>query len=82
MTERPVALPPSRQPWGVDMMTPQKMRLFALDCLRAADLTDDASHQDLMVRIARTWLRTASAIEHHRSRRKEWVGPDLRPSLD
>jgi hypothetical protein len=64
------------------MMTPQRMRLCALDCLLAADLTSDADHQDLLVRIARTWLRTASAIERQRSKRKEWAGPDLRPSLD
>jgi hypothetical protein len=50
--------------------------------LLAADLTSDANHQDLLVRIARTWLRTASAIERQRSKRKEWAGPDLRPSLD
>jgi hypothetical protein len=65
---------------GVGMMTPQRMRLLALDCLRAADLADDPRHQDLMVRIARTWLRTASAIERQKNKRKERADLDLRPS--
>jgi hypothetical protein len=39
------------------------MRVFALDCLRWAEFTDNASHRDLMLRVAKTWMNTASAIE-------------------
>ena len=45
------------------MVTPNEMRLFALDCLHWAELTDSASHRDLMLNVAKTWMNTASAIE-------------------
>jgi hypothetical protein len=45
------------------MVTPDEMRLFALECLRWSEQTDNASHRDLMIRVAETWMRTASAIE-------------------
>ena len=35
------------------MVTPDEMRLFALDCLRWAELTDNASHRDLMIRVGK-----------------------------
>jgi UV DNA damage repair endonuclease len=64
------------------MVTPQEMRLFALDCLRWADETANASHRDLMIRIAKTWTNTASTIERHVSNGGELVLPDLRSKLN
>src|SRR5882757_9415766 len=44
------------------MVTTEEMRLFALECLRWSEETDNASHRDLMVRIAKTWMETPSTI--------------------
>ena len=33
-------------------VTREEMRLFALDCLRWSDETDNVSHRDLMIEIA------------------------------
>jgi hypothetical protein len=39
------------------MVTPEEMRLFALECL---DQTDNANHRDLMIRVAKSWMNTGS----------------------
>lgn len=62
-------------------ITPQEMRLFAAECLRWADETDNASHRELMIRIARTWVHTATALDRHIAKGDE-VLPDLRVKLD
>ena len=64
------------------MVTPDEMRLFALECLRWSEQTDNASHRDLMVRVARKWMSTASAIERRISEGCELAAPDLRRKLD
>jgi len=64
------------------MVTPQEMRLFALDCLRWADETANASQRDLMIRIAKTWTTTASTIERHVNNGGELALPDLRSKLN
>jgi hypothetical protein len=64
------------------MVTPEEMRLFALDCLRWSEETDNASHRDLMLRIAETWMTTASSIERHASSGGELSLPDLRNKLN
>ena len=63
------------------MITPQEMRLFALDCLRWAEETDNASHRDLMVSIAKTWIATAATLERKRDDGAD-IFPDLRAKLD
>jgi len=63
------------------MVTPEEMRLFALDCLRCSEETDNASHRELMFRVARTWTTTASAVDR-RGHTAESVLPDLRTKLD
>lgn len=63
------------------MVTSQEMRLFALDCLRWSEENDNPGHRDLMIRIARTWMNTASAIERRVSYGDELVS-DLRVKLD
>jgi hypothetical protein len=64
------------------MVTPQEMRLFALECLRWSEQTDNPSHRDLMIRIAKTWMNTASAIERHVRDGGELAVPDLRIKLN
>ena len=65
------------------MVTPQEMRLFALDCLRWADQSAaNASQRDLMLRVAKTWMNTASSIERHVSTGHELAVPDLRSKLN
>ena len=64
------------------MVTPDEMRVFALDCLRWAELTDNASHRDLMISVARTWMNTASSIEHQVASGGKLVSADLRSKLD
>jgi hypothetical protein len=64
------------------MVTPDAMRLFASECLRWSDQTDNASHRDLMVQIARTWMNTASAIDRRLASGALLASPDLRFKLD
>jgi hypothetical protein len=45
------------------MVTPDEMRIFALDCLCWAERTDDPSHRELMLNVAKAWMNTASALE-------------------
>ena len=65
------------------MVTTQEMRLFALDCMRWADETAaNASQRELMVRVAKSWMNTASSIERHVSDGGELALPDLRSKLN
>jgi hypothetical protein len=64
------------------MVSPDEMRLFALDCLRWAELTDNASHRDFMLNVAKTWMNTASAIDRRVANGEELVSADLRNKLD
>jgi len=63
------------------MVTPEEMRLFALDCVRWAEEADNASHRDLMLRVARTWMATAATLER-KVNEGGAVFPDLGPKLD
>jgi len=62
-------------------VTTQDMRLFALECLRWSDETDNASQRDLMVQVAKTWMNIASGIERRVDSGAKLV-PDLRSKLD
>ena len=64
------------------MVTPTEMRQFALECLRWSEHAPDASHRDLMLRVAKTWMATASEIERRVAMGDELVLPDLRTKLD
>lgn len=57
------------------------MRIFAAHCLRWSDETDNASDREVMIRIAKTGMATASALERHLDGGGELVD-DLRPKLD
>ena len=64
------------------MVTPQEMRLFALECLRWADeAASNAGQRDLMIRVAKTWMNTASALDRHIDNGGE-LFPDLRGKLN
>ena len=64
------------------MVTPQDMRLFAWDCLRWSDETHNPSHRDLMLEIAKTWMKTASSIKRHISNGGELAASDMRNKLN
>jgi hypothetical protein len=65
------------------MVTPQEMRLFASDCLRWADeAAANASQRELMIRVAKTWMNTASAIDRYCQQGGELALPDLRSKLN
>ena len=63
-------------------VTPQEMRLFALECLRWSEEAENASQRDLMVRVARTWMDTASALDRRTANGDGLTLPDLRSKLD
>ena len=63
------------------MVTSQEMRSFAGQCLRWSDETDNASHRDLMIQIARSWITTAAMLER-RTDMHDDVLPDLRTKLN
>jgi hypothetical protein len=58
------------------------MRTFAIDCLRWAELTDDASQRDLMLRISRSWMGIASTLDRRVADGALLASPDLRAKLD
>jgi hypothetical protein len=64
------------------VVTPDEMRAFALDCLRWAEHTDNASHRDLMLNVAKAWMNTASAIERRVADGAQLASADLRSKLD
>jgi hypothetical protein len=61
---------------------PEEMRRFAVECLGWSDKADNASHRDLMVQIAGTWMNTAAIIERRVAAGEEMVAPDIRHKLD
>ena len=64
------------------MVSSQEMRLFALECLRWADeAAANAAQRDLMIRVAKTWMNTASALDRHTENGGE-LFPDLRTRLN
>ena len=63
------------------MVTPQEMRLFAAQCVCWSDETNNPSHRDLMMQVAKTWMGTAAALERRLSMGDE-LAPDLRSKLD
>ena len=63
------------------MVTALDLRLFALDCLRWSEETRNASHRELMLQVAHTWIATASSIERHVGSHAESALPDLRSKL-
>jgi len=63
------------------VITTQDMRIFSRECLQWADEADNASDRETIMRVARMWLKTASAIELRIAHGAEAV-PDLRRKLD
>jgi hypothetical protein len=50
--------------------------------LRWADKIANASHRDVMIRVAKHWMNTASAIQRRLVAGDELALPDLRTKLD
>ena len=63
------------------MITTQDMRIFSLECLKWAAARENASDRATIIRVARMWMKTASAIELRLGKGGKPV-PDLRRKLD
>jgi hypothetical protein len=63
------------------MVTTESMRQFSLDCLRWAHRTPNPSNRQLIVSVARAWLKTAAAIDRLVADGGE-VLPDLKRKLN
>ena len=63
------------------MITTQDMRIFSLECLKWAEARQNASDRETIIRVARMWMKTASAIELRLGKAGKTV-PDLRRKLD
>jgi hypothetical protein len=64
------------------MVTTNSLRHFATDCLAWARQVDDPSQRQMIVSVARTWAKTADAIDRYVEDGRGEVLPDLRPKLD
>jgi hypothetical protein len=64
------------------MVTPREMREFALECLRWSDETDYASQREVMVQLAKIWMRTASQIDRPVAAGGQLALPDLSSKLN
>ena len=64
------------------MGTPEEMRLFALDCLRWSEETGNPRQRDLMIRMAKTWMNTASMLERRANGSEELAMADLGAAAD
>ena len=63
------------------MITTQDMRIFSRECLKWAEATENASNRETIVRVARMWMKTASAIDLRVADGAQAL-PDLRKKLD
>jgi len=63
------------------MVTTRSMRRFSLACLRWADQTPNPSNRQLILGVARTWLKTAEAIDRSVAAGHGEALPDLRRKL-
>jgi hypothetical protein len=63
------------------MITTQDMRVFSAECLKWAEARDNASDRETIIRVARMWMKTASAIDLRLGDGGE-TAPDLRRKLD
>jgi len=59
------------------MITPREIREFAAACERWAAESENPSHREIMMRIAKGWRSTAAHLEKHLG-----VLPNLRDKLD
>ena len=64
------------------MVTTKSMRQFSLDCLHWADQALNPSDRQMIVSVARTWLKTAEAIDRCVAQGRGEVLPDLKRKLN
>ena len=58
-----------------------EMREFAVQCLRWSEETKDAGQRDLIVRVAKSWMNTASTLDRRLGEGGSLIA-DLRQKLD
>jgi hypothetical protein len=63
------------------MITTQDMRVFSTECLKWAEASDNASDREIIMCVARIWMKTASAIDLRVADGAQEL-PDLRRKLD
>ena len=63
-------------------VTTRSMRQFSLACLHWAGQTRDPSNRQTIVSVARTWLKTAAAIDRAVATGHGEALPDLRRKLN
>jgi hypothetical protein len=64
------------------VVTTSSMRQFSLDCLHWADQTRNPSDRQMIVSVARTWLKTAEAIDRSVAAGHGKALPDLKRKLN
>jgi hypothetical protein len=64
------------------MVTTRSMRQFSLDCLHWAGQTRNPSDRQVIVSVARTWLKTAEAIDRYVEAGHGKALPDLKRKLN
>jgi hypothetical protein len=64
------------------MVTTKSMRQFSLACLRWADQTPNPSDRQMIVSVARAWLKTAEAIDRSVAAGRGEALPDLKRKLN
>ena len=47
------------------MTTPAEYREFAIDCMRLAEGAENAGLRDIMMGLARVWMRTSLEVEDY-----------------
>ena len=67
---------------GRAAVTTRSLRQFSLDCLLWAEQTRNPSNRQMIVSVARTWLRTAAAIDRSVAAGHGAALPDLRRKLN
>jgi hypothetical protein len=58
-----------------------EMRDFAVQCMRWSEEASDAAQRDLIVRVARSWMNTASTLDRRLAEGRSLIA-DLRRKLD
>lgn len=64
------------------MVTTKSMRQFSLDCLHWADQMLNPSDRQMIVGVARTWLKTAEVIDRCVAEGRGEALPDLKRKLN
>jgi hypothetical protein len=64
------------------MVTTKSLRSFAADCLADALTAENPSQRDVIVNVARAWVKTADVIDRYVCDGHGEVFPDLKSKLN